>query len=195
MLQQVPWTKLSNGSGLSSISEGGDDSHDSGNESMDFQTLAAAEPGKASLWVKPVALEMLRWTPAFVDIVGQSAVTSGASFLDLVVEPARIRFLQKFQDVVKDLLEGLQTSTKFVVEVKSHLNGRLRLVGYVSFADRDDEAEASDLDDSEADFDLPLICLTIRKAQRLKSRMIGDALLHASVGPLTVQSRTALLQL
>mmetsp|Transcript_51088 Transcript_51088/g.121378 ORF Transcript_51088/g.121378 Transcript_51088/m.121378 type:complete len:599 (+) Transcript_51088:126-1922(+) len=124
---------------------------------MNLDTHASADDAK--VWLDAVltpegAVRMLRWTPAFISIIGLNSMSAGSSnFLDLVVD--KESFLSEFQPRTNDLFHDDElSSVPFAVIISSPIGKTLRLVGSIALDNPSTEAG----EDGE---DLPQVAFTL----------------------------------
>jgi len=107
--------------------------------SCSFMNLdTSSDDGEAKVWIEAVispdhGMRMLKWTPAFINIIGPSAVAQGSDFLNIVAD--QDDFLARFQPATNDLFyedEANSGSLPFEVLASTAMHGHVRLLGSLS---------------------------------------------------------------
>mmetsp|Transcript_57699 Transcript_57699/g.137269 ORF Transcript_57699/g.137269 Transcript_57699/m.137269 type:complete len:617 (+) Transcript_57699:133-1983(+) len=189
LLQQrrfAPEVPLLPSSGLSSISEAAPTEFETAlHSSLDTRKSTALA------WVRPETMLLQSWTPAFVDLVGSSSVSTCTNLLNLVKESDRLRFLRSFQDITQDIFddsEDGELNTSFEVCMHTQTMGFIKVNGELECASasqaEDDEELHEDEDIVNADAPLPLVCFKVKGVKRLRKKEAKkDSLSAATTAP------------
>mmetsp|Transcript_62724 Transcript_62724/g.149641 ORF Transcript_62724/g.149641 Transcript_62724/m.149641 type:complete len:611 (+) Transcript_62724:193-2025(+) len=89
-------------------------------------------------------LQIMRWSPNFLEIVGRSSLVAGANFSELVADEHMEAFGKKVHRVVSELFNLEVCSTVGLeVVIKSTFYGLVQLTGFASLIDEDQAHDAS----------------------------------------------------